>query len=127
MMSEVNNSSRVSGNCDQGVHVEEHYFGNVSAEEWVAIHTQPWAQGREASSELWKAFQETAPAAANNYNTTSFGKIVASKYGAARVTKVRKKTTRWFTGVRLLLRPDLNQSFAQGYKFLYTWDERCLK
>jgi len=99
------------------------YTGDKSAEQWVTVHTQPWAAGREASGELWNAFKKMAPEAAQRTSRTSFGKAVAEKYGKAKVTKVGKKTTRWFYGIRLLPQPRLNQK-SEGYKFLFSWRER---
>ena len=78
---------------------------------------------REASSELWNAFEMMAPAAAAKTSRTAFGKDVAAKYEKAKDVKVNGKTSKWFIGVRLLPKPYLNPK-TQGYKFQFEWEDR---
>ena len=78
---------------------------------------------REASSELWNAFEMMAPAAAAKTSRTAFGRDVAAKYEKAKDVKVNGKTSKWFIGVRLLPKPYLNPK-TQGYKFQFEWEDR---
>ena len=99
------------------------YKGDASVWQWIGYHTLAKANAREASSELWNAFQIMAPAAAAKCSRTLFGRELAAKYGKAKNVKVNGKVTKWFVGVRLLPCGYLNKN-AIGYKFQFEWEQR---
>ena len=101
------------------------YKGDASVWQWIGYHTMAKANAREASSELWNAFQIMAPAAAAKGSRASFGRELAAKYGKAKYARVTRngKVTKWFSGFRLLPCGYLNKK-AIGYKFQFEWEQR---
>ena len=110
------------------------YNGDQSAEQWIAVHTvknEKTKNRREASSELWEAFKLLAPKAAGNCSRTRFGNAIKAKHGIksksakVRTIKGKLKVSKWYNGIQLIPRSDLNKK-AENHKWQYYPKQRTI-
>ena len=108
------------------------YNGDQSAEQWIAVHimkNERTKNRREASSELWEAFKLLAPKAAGNCSRKRFGNAIKAKLGVksknakVRTIKGKVKVSKWYYGIQLMPRSDLNKK-AENHQWQYYRKQR---